>query len=135
MKQNVDRGVGAELSEVVQAPSECLHVLRHLLGANIEHVDEHLDHIEDVVTLSSQVILNEAVLTSAIPQIKGDITKEAQLRVLDVDCGTEAVGVECSVVTKDDAPHRALSRATAADKQQLLSVGRHIWSIQPEKGD
>lgn len=48
---------------------------------------------------------------AAVPEVEGEIAKEAHVRVLDVDGGPETTRIFGDVVTEDDRPHGRLAGA------------------------
>jgi hypothetical protein len=65
---------------------------RQYLGAaalDVKDVDQNFDIPEDVIPLIGEVVLHEGLLTTAIPEIERQIAEKSDVRMLDIDCGSQ----------------------------------------------
>ena len=73
-----------------------------------------------MVALRLKVVLHEGLLTAAVPEVEHQVSKEADVGVLNVDRRSEPHRVACEIVGKDDRAHRRLAGARLAHQQHLL---------------
>lgn len=116
---------------------------KHLrtVALDIKNIDEHLHVPEDVIPLIGEVVLHEGLLTTAIPEIEGQVAEKSDVRMFDIDCGKnrencwrmrkqgwergkrtggrKPSGVASDVVSENDGSHGGLTRPALAHQQDL----------------
>lgn len=85
-------GVGAVLSETVDAVAVVLEVFGFFLRLNVKDVDEHADLLKYSGTLGGEVRVHKGVLASAVPEIENEVSEKADVVLLDVNGGAESGG-------------------------------------------
>lgn len=63
-----------------------MHVLFQLSRLHIKDIDEHLNIAEYVVSLTGKVVLHEGLLATTVPQVQHQVSKEADMGVLNINC-------------------------------------------------
>ena len=62
MDEAEDAGVARVLHQRLETRLVVVHVLFQLPALDVEHIDQHLDVVEDVVALARKVVLHERLL-------------------------------------------------------------------------
>ena len=66
-----------------------MNVLVYFATLNVKHINEHFNIAEYVVSLSRKIMFHESLLTTAVPQVKHQITQESHIRLLDVNLNNQ----------------------------------------------
>jgi len=93
-----DTRLGRVPLQRVQAIAVVRRVLGRVMRANLEDVNQHADVLEDGRALGGEVRVHERVLAAAVPEVEDEISEEADVVLLDVDCRAEARSERCGVV-------------------------------------
>ena len=99
------------LLQRVQAIAIVRRVLGRVMRADLEDVYQHTDVLEDGRALGRQVRVHERVLAAAVPEVEDEITKKADVVLLDVDGRAEAGSERCGVVRARKRTVYLLNRA------------------------
>ena len=98
MHEKEDARLGRVLLERVKAIAVVGRVLGRVMRADLEDVNQHTDVLGDGRALGGEVRVHEHVLSAAVPEVEDEISEEADVVLLDVDCRVEARSERCGVV-------------------------------------
>ena len=86
MNQNKYRCVGAVLLHRFKNSIEKCNIILQITRVDVEDIDQHLNIPENSISLRVKVTLIEAVLATAVPQIKCQVAKETNMSMLNIHC-------------------------------------------------
>ena len=98
MYEKEDARLRRVLLQRVQAIAIVRRVLCRVMRADLEDVYQHTDVLEDGRALGRQVRVHERVLAAAVPEVEDEVSKKADVVLLDVDGRAEAGSERCGVV-------------------------------------
>ena len=122
VNQAENLGFGRELAESSDAVFKLLHILLVVFGGHIEHVNQNLNVLENVVSLALEELLHKGILSSAVPKTQHQVAQEPDARFGYVNRKGDPVGVSRQVVRKNNGPHRSFTRTDFPHQQNFLSV-------------
>ena len=116
MHKEEDRRLGRVLLQRVEAVAIIRRVLDSIMRADLKHVNQHADVLEDRRALGREVRVHECVLPAAVPKVEDEVAQETDVVLLDVDGCAEARGERGGIV---GAMH--LKKLTALTTRALLT--------------
>ena len=103
MHQTEDTCLWGQLLKCRQTILKLSHIITfELLAHYIKDVNKYSDILKNVLSLGFKVLLDEHILTSTIPQMQYQITKESNPSLGDVMGECNSLGIVCQIVCEDD---------------------------------
>jgi len=80
-------------------------VSRKVFASYVKDKDQNLHVFKYVLSLTLKVLLHEHILASTVPETQHQIAQESDPAFVNIYCESDAVGVSCEVVRKDNRSH------------------------------
>ena len=112
------RRFGRVFLQCIEAVAVIRCVLDSIMRADLKHVNQHADLLEDGRALRREVGIHKGILTAAVPEVENEIAEEADVILFDIDGRAEARGEGSGIV-------RAVQIKLPALTTQALLTTKH----------